>query len=440
MEKAGVVLTTMFSAVLWFSGTVLAYSDGDGSATNPYQIANKADLLALSADTANYDKSFIMTANIDLTGETFATAVIAPDTNNTNLTFEGTAFKGQFDGQGHVITRMNINPSGVENDFLGLFGYLDTGAVISNLALTSFSIQNSNFDTVYSIGGIAAYSKGAICRCSVDGNIITADITLNTGGIVGENYALVIQCSANIYEAIGGGSGAIGGLVGQNSGQIKQCFSAGTIKSYDYTMRMGGLVGDNVNGTVENSYSGAKVTYYYNNYIKQVGGLAGRTFGGLILNCYSTGQVLVATGATNYGGLIGLNYGTVTNCFWDTQTSGRPSSAGGTGKTTAEMKQIATFTTAGWDFTDELTNGTDDIWRMCADGVSYPQLNWESTDGDFACPGGVDAADLEVFWGRWLQADCSADNYFCGGVDLNASGKVDLADFAMFASHWLEGV
>jgi hypothetical protein len=72
--------------------------------------------------------------------------------------------------------------------------------------------------------------------------------------------------------------------------------------------------------------------------------------------------------------------------------------------------------------------------------VSYPQLNWESTDGDFACPGGVDAADLEVFWGRWLQADCSADNYFCGGVDLNASGKVDLADFAMFAFHWLEAI
>jgi hypothetical protein len=440
MKKAGAVIRIMISAVLWISGTVLAYSDGDGSAGNPYQISTKADLLALSADTANYDKCFIQTANIDLTEETFAMAVIAPDTDNTNLTFEGTPFTGRFEGQGHVITRMSINPSGAQNDFLGLFGNLGTGAVVSNLALTSFSIQNSNFDTVYSIGGIAAYSKGTIRGCSVDGTIYTADITLNTGGIVGENYALVMQCSANIYAAIGGGSGAIGGLVGQNSGQIKQCFSEGTIKSYDYTIRMGGLVGDNVNGTVENSFSGAKVTYYYNNYIKQVGGLAGRTFGGLILNCYSTGQVLVAAGATNYGGLIGLNLGTVTNCFWDTQTSGRPSSAGGTGKTTAEMKHIATFTTAGWDFTDENTNGTDNIWRMCADDVSYPQLNWESTVGDFACPGGVNAADLEVFWGRWLQADCSADNYFCGGTDLNASGKVDLADFAMFAAHWLEAI
>jgi len=37
------------------------------------------------------------------------------------------------------------------------------------------------------------------------------------------------------------------------------------------------------------------------------------------------------------------------NSFWDNQTSGQTSSSGGTGKTTAQMKSITTFSGAGWD-------------------------------------------------------------------------------------------
>jgi hypothetical protein len=56
------------------------------------------------------------------------------------------------------------------------------------------------------------------------------------------------------------------------------------------------------------------------------------------------------------GGLVGVNCppagencGTVSNSFWDTETSGQAISDGGTGKSTAEMKSIVTFTGAGWD-------------------------------------------------------------------------------------------
>ncbi|PLY39817.1 hypothetical protein CSZ94_24395 [Janthinobacterium sp. ROICE36] len=41
---------------------------------------------------------------------------------------------------------------------------------------------------------------------------------------------------------------------------------------------------------------------------------------------------------------------TISNSFWDTQTSGQAASAGGTGKTSAEMKTMGTFTGAGWNF------------------------------------------------------------------------------------------
>jgi hypothetical protein len=59
---------------------------------------------------------------------------------------------------------------------------------------------------------------------------------------------------------------------------------------------------------------------------------------------------------------VGSNdQGTVSNSYWDMQTSGQSTSAGGAGKTTAEMKQQATF--VGWDFTD--------IWGI-EENVTYP--------------------------------------------------------------------
>ena len=54
--------------------------------------------------------------------------------------------------------------------------------------------------------------------------------------------------------------------------------------------------------------------------------------------------------AAGVGGLVGVDSGVISNSFWDTQGSGQSTSAGGTGKTTSQMKQQATFT--GWDFTD----------------------------------------------------------------------------------------
>jgi hypothetical protein len=61
------------------------------------------------------------------------------------------------------------------------------------------------------------------------------------------------------------------------------------------------------------------------------------------------------SGANDVGGLVGVNDGgTVTNSFWNTQTSGRSSSAGGTGLTTTQMRDPASFT--GWDL-----NG---VWNL----------------------------------------------------------------------------
>jgi len=106
-----------------------------------------------------------------------------------------------------------------------------------------------------------------------------------------------------------------------------------------------------------------------------VGGLVGLSFGTLTA-CRATGSV---TGGeySSIGGLMRSNSGTVTDCFWDIETSGQQASVGGKPKTTAEMQKASTFLEAGWDFVDEVENGTEDIWWIL-EGQGYPRLWWET--------------------------------------------------------------
>jgi hypothetical protein len=162
------------------------------------------------------------------------------------------------------------------------------------------------------------------------------------------------------------GSGAVGGLAGGNGGTVSNSYSTGNVTGIDC---VGGLVGIG-SGNVSNSYSSGNVTGLGN-----VGGLVGQNAGN-VSNSYSTGSV---SGDSDIGGLVGDNYGTVSNSFWDTETSGQATSAGGTGKTTAEMQDITTFSGAAWNITAVANPGIRNpsyIWNI-VDDVTYPFLSWQ---------------------------------------------------------------
>ena len=109
-----------------------------------------------------------------------------------------------------------------------------------------------------------------------------------------------------------------------------------------------------------------------------VGGLVGFNFG-YVSQCYSSGTV---NGSWQSGGLVGSGWPShVTDCFWDIETSDQTISDGGTGLTTVEMQTASTFLDAGWDFVDEIENGTDDIWWI-DEGQDYPKLWWETSSFD----------------------------------------------------------
>ena len=198
---------------------------------------------------------------------------------------------------------------------------------------------------------------------------------------------------------------------------------------------LGGLCGNNWGGTITNCYSTGSVMGGYDSY--RLGGLCGFNRGNTIIsNCYSTGSV---TGDEYVGGLVGYNYGTVLASFWDIETSGQDTSAGGTGLSTAEMQMQVTFMDAGWDFVCERINSSEDIWMMTCEGMSYPKLSWwRPILGDFLCPDGVEFFDFTFFAAHWQKDNCGASND-CNGTDLDLFGTVDTHDLRLFVNNWLKG-
>jgi len=263
-------------------------------------------------------------------------------------------FTGVFDGNGHIIRNAVIDLPG--SDYVGLFGLLgDSGG------LRDLGAEDVNITGRYYVGGLGT--------------------------------AIM--------------SGLVGGLVGTNSGTLTACYATGDVNGDEY---VGGLVGGNYLGTLTSCYAAGQVTAGYD-----VGGLVGWNFKGTLTDCYATGHV---TGDYHVGGLVGNNlvHGTLTACFWDIETSGQTTSAGGQGKTTAQMKTLSTFTSAGWDFVD--------TW--CILLGDYPRLRWQ-----VECPGYSGGSGTQddpyrltavADWQQLMNTTDDWDKHFILTEDLDLQG------------------
>ena len=264
------------------------------------------------------------------------------------------AFIGSFDGQGYEICDLFIDRPD-ESD-VGLFGVVGTGGVIENVG-----VVNGNASGYGNVSSLVGYNRGTVRNSYVCGNV-TGD--LDVGSLVGVNGGTV----GNSYSdgSVTGRDG-VGGLVGKNEGTVGNSYSIDTVNGSNF---IGNLVGVN-GGTVSNSYADGTV-----NGNNVVGGLVGRNEG-VVSKCYSTGTV---AGDEHAGGLVGQNlYGVVSDSVWDTQTSGQSTSDGGTGKTTAEMKDFTTFLDAGWDIfgvDHSYDRNTGYVWNI-VDDLTYPFLGWQ---------------------------------------------------------------
>jgi hypothetical protein len=177
-------------------------------------------------------------------------------------------------------------------------------------------------------------------------------------GLFGYSGTGFMLCNVSLIDVnIRGNNGSAAHIANSYGGTIENCYSTGVV--YDTSYYGGGIAGYAAQTRINNCYSLCKVTSVSH----YVGGLVAYAFSCTLNNCYSCGAVY---GYASYiGGLIGYVdvSSTITNSYWDTETSGQSTSAGGTGLTTAQMKQQASF--VGWDF--------DTVWTI-DEGVSYPEL------------------------------------------------------------------
>ena len=287
--------------------------DGDGNSLNSgYADAFSgaaANMGCPSGGCSGYELSAVLDFDTDASG-----AVDRLDGFwNSGLGWEpiGTydrPFRAVFDGNGHDISNLFIDR---RTDNVGLFGYVADSALLVDVKLTGAAVTTSGRFA----GALAGTSLGAIVSSSADGEV-----------------------SATGYAGV---------LAGANrGGRIQASHAAGEAAAYGY---VGGLVGLNSGGAVEASYSTARVL--------QRGAPDNR----------ATAQI-GNDGAGHTGGLIGktLDNATVTDSYWDTQTSTQATSDGGTAKTTTELASPTGYSGIyqDWNLDFDLDNTDDDPWNF----------------------------------------------------------------------------
>lgn len=244
--------------------------------TEPKKDANGVYLIGTAAELAWFaatdgKTSAKLTADIELAGH---------DWTPLNK------FYGTFDGDGHMVKNLYINSASYP---LGLFGYLKTGAKVTNLGVT--------------------------------GNV---------------------TCTAKSNAQAGG----IAGYVDANAA-IENCYSSVNVTSKKHG---GGIAGyTNAGSNITNCYASGNITTTSKNECF-LGGICGSSYsntnGATLTNCYSIGDVTGTSGAASYlGGLTPstntANY--VGNCFYLDGTVSKESpkyniTGKGTAKTVAEMR------------------------------------------------------------------------------------------------------
>ena len=193
--------------------------------------------------------------------------------------------------------------------------------------ITGLYINNADSDN-QGLFGYMSGTNSAVRNLTVSGTVSVSGSSY-IGGVVGRNNGGTIENCHNTATVSESGSGndiRIGGVVGWNDkGTVKNCSNTGKVSGEG---SVGGVVGENSGiGTVANCYNTGEVSGDDN----PAGGVVGEN-GGTVENCSNTGKVSGTGGMqAPAGGVVGQNRGTVENCYNTGEVSGSGSggSAGG---------------------------------------------------------------------------------------------------------------
>lgn len=258
-----------------WDGTTIAdkFAAGDGTQGNPFQIETAAQL-AYFAKTVNEGEAYlhkyiVLTADIDLANKEWT-----PIGNYSN------PFKGNFNGDNHTVTGMQISG---ELDRVGLFGEcikFNVNSAIKNITVKDSVICGINF-----VGAIVGYAEGInIENCRSIGNTI------------------------NGKTDVGGICGKIGGY---SVGKVSQCYNSSKVTG---RVRVGGIA--------ENCLNTGEIMIIDKAYQSACGGIFGifddTTASASITACVNLGKV---SGGESFGGIVGRtdseSTGHISNCYYN---------------------------------------------------------------------------------------------------------------------------
>lgn len=331
-----------------------AFSGGDGTEQNPYQIASAAELTLLEelirkeAEESNQEDyakaSYVLTADIVLNdcsdfeqwsqnGPEYSWRPIGGGSLGN--------FKGSFDGNGYTISGMymNLNNESHEKDY-GLFDTI-WDAKVQNVNLESSYISVSGIGT--KVGGIVANVAGESLVNDCTSNIVIEVYDGSAGGVVGGisggrsgadkveyteedeqrgPFSIVKNCSfgGTIRQKRENSMSSLGGVAAGNEGNLENCVNYGTIYfGARDTDRVGGIVAS-AGGIISGCENAGTLMCTLEEGVEPsdtsvcAGGIAGKMFMSstgskkymsrlaTITNCKNTGTV---TGTMSVGGIVG---------------------------------------------------------------------------------------------------------------------------------------
>lgn len=264
-----------------WDGTAIAdgFAAGDGTQDDPFQIETAAQL-AHFAKTVNEGEAYlykyiVLTADIDLANKEWT-----PIGNHSN------PFKGNFNGDNHTVTGMQISG---ELDRVGLFGECTKHNV--NSAIKNITVKDSVICGINFVGAIVGYAEEInIENCRSIGNTI------------------------NGKTDVGGICGKIGGY---SVGKVSQCYNSSKVTGRG---RVGGIAG--MGGIAENCLNTGEIMIINKAYQSAGGGIFGifddTTASASNTACVNLGKV---SGGESFGGIVGStdskSTGHISNCYYN---------------------------------------------------------------------------------------------------------------------------
>jgi len=292
------------------------------------------------------------------------------------------SFHGILDGNGFFIIGLQINytkgsKTNTFDDYIGLFGFTNTTAVIKNLKMTGGQVTvktTSSASYSWRIGSFAGLNGGKIINC------------------INENPVEIVS---TLYST----SSSAGGLVGMNCNLISKCVNSGLIKATNQavtTLYMGGISGNggsfsNNYGNIENCSNHGDVLLTAQSYATfYAAGIAGE--GQMnVIGCYNTGNILADISVAGNSSDSSCFVSGIAQKFWNNSSISRCYNTGNV-KATLKNGNTSSVRVAGICSSYGDVNGKNLVISNCfnagdveAVAISTNNRSWAYSSGIGSC-------------------------------------------------------